>query len=215
MLKFQLETKAHQRFGSATTNFEATLPDHQFRLAQQLVKQPYVLDFIRLRSDADERDLLKALTAHLTEFLLELGKGFAYMGRQYPLVVGGRDYYLDLLFYNTRLHCYVVIELKMDEFKPEHVGKMQFYLAAADEQLKSGEDAPSLGLILCKTKNGVIVEYALRDSIKPIGVAEYTVLPAALSEGLPTREELCKEFALVEHTEMAQRANRKQKKARC
>lgn len=190
VLVHQIEIRARERQGAAITNFQKTLPAPQSELAQQLAKDPYVLDFLTLEPDAKERDLENGLIAHLQAFLLELGKGFAFIGRQYHLSVGGQDYYLDLLFYNTKLHCYVVVELKIDDFKPEYVGKMQFYLAAVDEQLKSTRDEASVGLILCKTKNGVIVEYALRDSTKPIGVAEYRTLPFSLAEVLPTVQQL-------------------------
>lgn len=190
VLAHQIETRAHARQGAAATNFQQTLPAPQSELAQQLIKDPYVLDFLTLAADAKERDLENGLIAHLQSFLLELGKGFAFIGRQFHLEVGGQDYYLDLLFYNTKLHCHVVIELKIDDFKPEYAGKMQFYLAAVDEQLKSGRDEPSIGLILCKTKNGIIVEYALRDSTKPIGVAEYKVLPPEIADALPTAKQL-------------------------
>lgn len=190
ILLHQIETKAHERQGVAVTNFQKTLPEHQSELAQQLTKDPYVLDFLMLKNDARERDLENALITHLQSFLLELGKGFAFIGRQYRLVVGGQEFYLDLLFYNAKLHCYVIIDLKMDDFKPEYVGKMQFYLAVVDEQLKSSRDEFSIGLILCKTKNGVIAEYALRDSSKPIGVSEYRVLPPEVAEVLPTIKQL-------------------------
>jgi len=163
----QIDSKLYVRKGSAITNFTTTLPGPQSELAQQLIKDPYVLDFMTLASDAKERDLENALIDHLKEFLLELGHGFAFIGRQYHTVVGEQDYYLDLLFYNTTLHCYVVIDLNIDEFKPEYVGKMQFYLAAIDDLRKTDRDEPSIGLILCKTKNGIIAEYALRDSSKP------------------------------------------------
>ena len=190
VLAHQIETRAHERQGAAVTNFQQTLPAPQSELAQQLIKDPYVLDFLTLAADAKERDLENGLIAHLQSFLLELGKGFAFIGRQFHLEVGGQDYYLDLLFYNTKLHCHVVIELKIDDFKPEYAGKMQFYLAAVDGQLKSGCDEPSIGLILCKTKYGIIVEYALRDSTKPIGVAEYKVLPPEIADALPTAKQL-------------------------
>ena len=148
VLVHQMGTLLHQRQGVAMTNFKKTLPAPQSELAQSMVKAPYILDFITLADDALERDLENGVTEHLKEFLLELGKGFAFMGRQYHLEVGGQDYYLDLLFYNTKLHCHVVVELKMDDFKPEYAGKMQFYLAAVDAQLKTDRDDASIGLIL-------------------------------------------------------------------
>lgn len=195
VLVHQIETRAHERQGAAITNFKVALPSPQSELAQQLIKDPYMLDFLTLATDAKERDLENGLIAHLQSFLLELGKGFAFIGRQHHLAVGGQDYYLDLLFYNTKLHCYVVIDLKIDDFKPEYAGKMQFYLAAVDAQLKSSRDEPSIGLILCKTKNGIVVEYALRDSTKPIGVAEYQVLPPEIADALPTVKQLEAELA--------------------
>ncbi len=190
VLLHHLETNAIVRFGSAITNFNKTLPAPQSELAQQLIKDPYILDFMTLEADAKERELENGLIEHLQAFLMELGKGFTFAGRQYHLSVGGQDFYLDLLFYNTDLHCYVVIDLKIDEFKPEYVGKMQFYLAAVDDLKKSDRDEPSIGLILCKTKNGIIAEYALRDSSKPIGIAEYKVLPPEIAKALPSIKEL-------------------------
>lgn len=195
VLVHQIETDTIKRFGSAITNFDKALPAPQSELAQQLVKDPYILDFMTLAADAKERDLENGLIDHLKDFLLELGHGFAFIGRQYHMAIGGQDYYLDLLFYNTVLHCYVVIDLKIDEFKPEYVGKMQFYLAAIDDLRKSDRDDPSIGLILCKTKNGVVAEYALRDSTKPIGVAEYRVLPPDMAKALPSVEQLEVEFS--------------------
>jgi predicted nuclease of restriction endonuclease-like (RecB) superfamily len=194
VLVLQIENRTHERQGAAITNFHHTLPAPQSDLAQQLFKDPYILDFMTLAEDAAERDLETSLIDHLKDFLLELGKGFAFIGRQYRLEVGGQDFYLDLLFYNTRLHCHVAIELKTDDFKPEYAGKMQFYLAAIDAQLKTERDDPTIGLILCRTKNGVIVEYTLRDATRPIGVAEYRSLPPALAKELPSVEELEREL---------------------
>jgi predicted nuclease of restriction endonuclease-like (RecB) superfamily len=194
-LVHQIENRTLERQGAAITNFSHTLPAPQSDLAQQLLKDPYILDFMTLAANAAERDLENGLIEHLKDFLLELGKGFAFIGRQYRLEVGGQDFFLDLLFYNTRLHCHVAIDLKMDEFKPEYAGKMQFYLAALDAQLKSGRDDPAIGLILCKTKNGVIVEYTLRDATRPIGVAEYRSLPPALAQDLPSAEQLEQELS--------------------
>ena len=199
ILVHQIETDLKKRQGAAITNFARTLPASQSELAQQLVKEPYVLDFLTLAPDAKERDLENGLIEHLQKFLLELGKGFAFVGRQYHLDAGGQDYYLDLLFYHTRLHCHVVIDLKIDDFKPEYAGKMQFYLAVVDEKLRTEGDNPSVGLILCKSKNGIIVEYALRESTKPMGVAEYQVrilesLPKELANEFPTTDEIETEF---------------------
>lgn len=190
ILVHQIETRVHERHGAAVTNFKQTLQDTQSELAQHLIKDPLIFDFLRLGPESKERDLENGLIEHLKEFLLELGKGFAFVGQQYHLAVGGQDYYLDLLFYNTKLHAYVVIDLKIDEFKPEYTGKMQFYLAIVDEQLKSSRDDASIGLILCKTKNGVIAEYSLKNSTKPIGVAGYKVLPKSLKDAMPSIEQL-------------------------
>jgi predicted nuclease of restriction endonuclease-like (RecB) superfamily len=195
VLVLQIENRTHERQGAAITNFAKTLPPTQSDLAQQLFKDPYILDFMTLADDAAERDLERGLIGHLKDFLLELGKGFAFIGSQHHLEVGGQDFYLDLLFYNTRLHCHVAIELKMDDFKPEYAGKMQFYLAAIDAQLKTERDDPTIGLILCKTRNGVVVEYTLRDAARPIGVAEYRSLPPALAKDLPSVEQLERELS--------------------
>lgn len=199
VLVHQIETRLHKRQGAAITNFSKTLPAPQSELAQQMLKDPYVFGFMSLDREAKERDLENGLVEHVQRFMMELGKGFGYMGRQYHLEAGGQDYYLDLLFYNAKLHCYVVIDLKIDDFKPEYAGKMQFYLALVDDKLKSDRDEASIGLILCKSKNGVIVEYALRESSKPIGVAEYKVqitqfLPSNLADVLPTIKQIESEF---------------------
>lgn len=195
VLVHQIETRLHERQGAALSNFHRTLPAQQSELAQQLLKDPYQFDFLTLGETARERELERTLLAHLKDFLVELGVGFAFVGSQYHLSVGGQDYYLDLLFYHLKLRCFIVVELKMDEFKPEYAGKMNFYLSVADEQLRQSSDAPTIGLILCKSKNGLIVEYALRESAKPIGVAEYVVhltetLPDSLLGILPTAQQL-------------------------
>jgi len=200
VLIHQIESALFRRQGKAITNFSRTLPNLQSELAQELVKDPYTFDFLGLSQDVSERELERGLLEHLRAMILELGKGFAFVGSQYPLHVGGQDYYLDLLFYHLRLRCFVVVELKIEEFKPEFAGKMNFYLTAVDEQLRHITDAPSIGIILCKGKNAVIVEYALRDSAKPMGVAEYrlsTSLPHRLQNSLPTVEELAVEFPLM------------------
>jgi len=201
ILLHQIETDVFRRQGKALTNFKRTLPAAQSELAQQLVKDPYVFDFMEIAEDARERELENMLIDHLRKFILELGRGFAFVGQQYHLDVGGQDYYLDLLFYNTKLHCFVVIDLKMDDFKPEYSGKMQFYLSAVDAIVRGEQDEPSIGLILCKSKSGIVVEYALRDSAKPIGVAEYKVkltkrLPPGLKAMLPTAQEIKGELAV-------------------
>lgn len=193
LLVWQIESKLFERQGKAVTNFEVTLPKPQSDLAHQLLKDPYNFDFLTLHDDAHERDLENALIANIQKFLLELGVGFAFVGRQYHLEVGGQDFYLDLLFYHLKLRCFVVIDLKTGEFKPEFAGKMNFYLSAVDDLLKHEKDEPSIGLVLCKSKNKFIAEYALRDMQKPIGVSEMQILqalPENLKGSLPTIEEL-------------------------
>jgi len=193
VLVHQIESGLYQRQGQALNNFERTLPPAQSDLARQTLKDPYIFDFLSLGDEAHERDLEHGLTSHLRDFLLELGVGFAFVGSQYHLEVGDQDFYLDLLFYHLRLRCYVVLELKIGEFQPEHAGKMNFYLAAVDDLLRHGDDQPSIGIILCKTRNRLIAEYALRDMHAPVGVATYRLtqaLPEALKGSLPRIEEL-------------------------
>ncbi len=193
VLVHQIESGLYGRQGRAVTNFDRTLPAPQSELAQQLLKDPYTFDFLTLDAEAHERDLERGLLAHVREFLLEMGVGFAFVGSQYHLEVGGQDFFLDLLFYHLRLRCYVVVELKVGPFLPEYAGKMNFYLSVVDDTLRHQDDGPSIGLLLCKTRDRVIVEYALRDVNKPIGVAEYQLtaaLPDTLKGSLPTIEEL-------------------------
>lgn len=193
VLVHQIESGLRQRQGRAVTNFDRTLPPPQSELAQQLLKDPYSFDFLSLGGQMLERDLERGLLEHIRKFLLELGVGFGFVGSQYPLEVGGQDFYLDLLFYHLRLRCFVVIELKISEFQPEFAGKMNFYLSAVDDLLRHPDDQPSIGIILCKNKNKVIVEYALRDANKPMGVSTYQLtesLPKQLKGNLPTVEEL-------------------------
>ncbi len=197
VLTHQIESGLYEREGKAVTNFAETLPAPQSDLAQQLIKDPYNFDFLTLTKDYNERELEKALTDHITKFLLELGAGFAYVGRQKGLQVGERDFFLDLLFYHTKLHCYVVIELKTGEFEPEYAGKLNFYLKAVDEQLRGDRDEPTIGILLCKSHDKVVVEYALSDIHKPMGVSEYQLtraLPDNLKPSLPSIEELEAEF---------------------
>lgn len=189
----QVELNLYSRQGKAISNFEEKLPAKQSDLAQQTLKDPYLFDFLSLGEEALERDIEKGLVQHMEKFLLELGAGFAFVGRQYHLEVGDDDFYLDLLFYHLKLRSYIVIELKADRFKPEYAGKMNFYLSAVDDLLKHPSDNPSIGLILCKTKNEVLAEYALRDMSKAIGLAEYKLteaLPDELKTSLPTIDEL-------------------------
>ncbi|RCJ41516.1 hypothetical protein A6769_00980 [Nostoc punctiforme NIES-2108] len=200
ILVHQIESKLYHRQGKATTNFNHTLPQAQSELAQQLLKDPYTFDFLNLGKDFLERDLERALINHIRDFLLELGVGFAFVGSQYHLEVGGEDFYIDLLFYHLRLRCYVVIDLKIEEFKPEYSGKMNFYVSAVDDLLRHPDDQPTIGMILCKSKNKVIAEYSLRDMHKPIGVSVYQlqdILPEALQGNLPTIEQLEAELETV------------------
>jgi predicted nuclease of restriction endonuclease-like (RecB) superfamily len=193
VLVHQIESGLFQREGKAITNFADTLPAPQSDLAQQLIKDPYTFDFLTLSEDYNERELETALTDHITKFLLELGAGFAFIGRQKALQVGDRDFFLDLLFYHTQLHCYVVVELKMDEFEPEYAGKLNFYLKAVDEQMRGERDESTIGILLCKSHDRVVVEYALSDIHKPIGVSKVELtrsLPDKLKSSLPSIEEL-------------------------
>ena len=198
VLVHQIESGLHSREGKAITNFSTTLAKPQSDLAQQTLKDPFIFDFLTLRNEFDEKELEKGLIEHITQFLLELGAGFAYIGRQFPVHVGNRDFYIDLLLYHTRLHCYVVVELKTVDFEPEHTGKLNFYIKAIDEQLRKKGDEPTIGILLCKSKDKLIAEYALSDINKPIGVSEYQLtqsLPEDLKSSLPSIEEIEKELA--------------------
>ena len=193
ILVMQIESGLHQRQGGAVTNFERTLPPSQSDLAHQLIKDPYALDFLTLGEEAQERDLERGLVEHIRDFLMELGTGFAFVGSQHPLEVSGKEYRIDLLFYHIPLHRYVVIDLKMGEFEPQHSGQMSFYVAAVDNLLRTERDDPTIGIILCKSKDRTIVEYALQGSHLPIGVSSYQLqskLPPALESSLPSAEQL-------------------------
>lgn len=197
VLIHQIESGLYQRqvLVDKVSNFESRLPSPQSELAAQTMKDPYVFDFIPFREEMLERDIEQALVRDITKLLLELGTGFAFLGNQYHLNVGGDDFYIDLLFYNLNLRCYVVIELKAGDFKPEYAGQLNFYLSAVDGILKKAEDHPSIGLLLCKSKNNLVAEYSLKDISKPIGVSEYKVtssLPNALEEQLPSVEDILK-----------------------
>src|SRR6266481_4737021 len=201
MLVIQIESRLHERQGRAITNFSATLPAPQSDLAHQTLKDPYVFDFLTMDVAARERDLELGLLNHIQKFLVELGVGFALVGRQYRLDVSGEEFFLDLLFYHLRLRCFVVVDLKMEAFRPEFAGKMNFYLSAVDDQLRHSDDQPSIGLLLCKERNRLIVEYALRDVKKPIGVAEWRTrlvesLPKKLQSSLPTVKQIEAELAV-------------------
>ncbi len=198
-LGLQIDNRLYERQATLPRidNFAERLPAPQSDLARATLKDPYLFDFLDVGEEAHERELETALVERITRFMLELGKGFAFVGRQYHLEVGGEDFYLDLLFYHVRLHCYVALELKTGPFKPEYAGKLNFYLTALDEQVKLPEDQPSIGLILCKHRNNLVAEYALRDLGKPIGIARYALagtLPEALKVNLPTVEEVAAEL---------------------
>lgn len=193
LLVQQIENGLYKRQGALTSNFQLALPDYDSELAFQLFKDPYQLDFIMLGEKAKERDLENALMNHITKLLLELGDGFAFMGRQKRLELGGKEFFIDLLFYHTKLRRHIIIELKIGEFEPEFVSKMNLYLGIADDTLKGKYDNTSIGLILCKTKNKIIAEYALRDTSKPIGIAEYKIaakLPEDIKGALPSIQEI-------------------------
>jgi predicted nuclease of restriction endonuclease-like (RecB) superfamily len=193
VLALQLKSDLYARTGKAVTNFSRTLPLPQSDLAQQTLKDPYTFDFMAMTLPYNERDVERQLTQHITQFLLELGKGFAFIGRQYHLEIAANDYYIDLLFYHVTLKCYVVVELKNRKFIPEYAGKLNFYLSAVDSLLKREDDQPTIGLLLCRDKNNIEVEFALRDMNKPMGVSEYTLvetLPDNLKGAMPTVEEI-------------------------
>ena len=204
VLVMQIETRLLERSGQAVTNFPATLPAPQSDLARESIKDPYRFDFLGLGDEAQEREIEHALVRHVTEFLLELGAGFAFVGRQVLLDVGGDEFFIDLLFYHLKLRCYVVIELKGGKFKPEHLGQLGFYLTAVDRQVKSEHDNPTIGLLLCKSKNKVVAEYALGDKSQPMGVAEYKLLeslPPDLQTSLPSIEQIERELGGDDNSE--------------
>ncbi len=197
-LELNIKSRLQQRQGSAVTNFVSRLPAADSALAQETLKDPYLFDFLGLGHDAQERDIEDGLIRHITRFLLELGAGFAFVGRQFRLEVGGDEFFIDLLFYHSRLKCYVVVELKATAFKPEHAGQLNFYLAADDAQIKAEDDKPTIGLLLCKQQNRLVAEYALSGIDKPFGVAEYQLLrdlPDTLGRNLPSIAEIEAELA--------------------
>ena len=197
VLVHQIESGLYKREGKSVTNFDLALPKPQSDLARQTLKNPYIFDFLSMRKDYDERDLETALINHVTQFLLELGAGFSFLGRQVPIQVGTKEFFIDLLFYHTRLHCYVVVELKTGDFEPANAGQLNFYIKAVDSQLCEDGDNPTIGLLLCKSREKLVAEYALSDIHKPIGVSEYKLthkLPKKLKSSLPTIEEIEKEL---------------------
>lgn len=203
-LAIEIKNRSHERAGAAITNFDATLPQAHASLAQSLLKDPYLFDFFTLDEPFHERELETGLLAHIQKFLIELGSGFAFVGRQYPLAVSDREFYLDLLFYHLHLRCFVVVDLKKGDFKPEYAGKMNFYCSVVDDQLRKPQDAPTLGLILCQTKDRILAEYALRDIHKPIGIADYELtraLPKEFASSLPSIEAIEAELSTDLETE--------------
>lgn len=197
VLALQIKSNLYERNGKGISNFKNTLPEPLSDLAQQTLKDPYIFDFMTLTTGFKEKDIEKQLVQHITKFLLELGKGFAFVGQQYHLEIAENDYYIDLLFYHTRLKCYVVIELKNTKFVPEYAGKLNFYLSAVDTLVKQSEDKPTIGILLCRDKNNIEAEFALRDINKPIGVSEFQItenLPDNLKSSLPTIEEIEQEL---------------------
>ena len=200
ILCLQIDGRAHERHGKALTNFKATLPPADSDMAGQVFKDPYLFDFLGTADPRREREVEQALVDHIQRFLLELGSGFAFVGRQVPLEVGDQDFQIDLLFYHLKLRCYVVVELKAVSFDPAFVGQLNLYLSAVDDLLRHPADKPTIGLLLCRAKNKVVVEYALRDLKKPIGVSHWETrlvekLPANLKGSLPTVEEIEAELA--------------------
>lgn len=222
ILAIQIDNHAYQRQGKAVTNFQTALPPLESDMAGQVFKDPYLFDFLGTADPRREREVEQALVDHIQRFLLELGTGFAFVGRQVLLEVGDEEFYLDLLFYHLRLRCYVVIELKAVPFDPAFVGQLNFYLSAADDLLRHPDDLPTIGLLLCRAKKKIVVEYALRNLIKPIGVAEWETLiveklPEELRGSLPTVEEieaeLAEEAKMVKKNIPAQRTKRNTKRS--
>lgn len=200
-LGLQIKSGLYNRIGKSITNFKSTLPEPLSDLAQQTLKDPYVFDFMTMSKPFHEKDIEKQLIQHITKFLLELGKGFAFVGQQYHLEIAENDYYIDLLFYHVKLKCFVVIELKNTKFIPEYAGKLNFYLSAVDTLLKAEDDKPTIGIILCRDKNNIEAEFALRDINKPMGISEFNfteILPEELKSSLPTIEEIERELSINE-----------------
>ncbi len=214
MLTIWIENNLYRREGKAITNFKTTLPSAQSDLAQQTLKDPYVFDFLTLHKEHLEKDLEDGLVNHIQKFLIELGQGFAFMGRQYPFTVGGEQFYIDLLFYHVKLRCFVVVELKAKAFKPEDAGQLNFYLSAVDDMIKHPTDNPTIGILLCKDRNKVIAEYAFRGIERPMGVVEYETMltkaiPDELKSSLPTVKEIEAELSNDKETQKPQAKTRK------
>ncbi|SFV66830.1 FIG074102: hypothetical protein [hydrothermal vent metagenome] len=201
ILVHQIESQLYEREGKSLTNFTNTLPKAQSDLANQMLKDPYNFDFLTLTKDYKERELEDGLMEHITKFLMELGQGFTFVGRQHKLNVGGKDFYIDLLFYHIKLYCYVVVELKVVDFEPEFAGKLNFYISAVDGEIRGERDNPTIGILICKSKNSTIVEYALKDINKPIGISDYqlsNILPKEFKSTLPSIEEIEEELKSLE-----------------
>jgi len=208
VLAAQIEAKVHTRQGQAVTNFERLLPASQSELAQQTLKDPYIFDFLTLTEPFQERELETTLVRHLEKFLLELGSGFAYVGRQVRFEVAGEDYYVDLLFYHLRLRAFIVIDLKKGPFKPEYAGKLNFYCNVVNDRLRHTSDQPTIGLILCQTKDRLLAEYSITGIDKPIGVSTYELtraLPTSLQSALPTVEQIEAELTAAPEPKPARR----------
>lgn len=198
VLTHQIEGNLFEREGKAITNFQSTLPAPQSDLAIQTLKDPYIFDFMTIRQQHDEKELENALISHVTKFLLELGAGFSYIGRQYKIEIDGDEFFIDLLFYHVKLHCYVVVELKTVKFQPEFAGKLNFYVSAVDGMLKTEKDDTTIGILICKSKNNTVVEYSIKDINKPIGVSRYNIvsnLKGKVRSSLPTIEEIRAELS--------------------
>lgn len=197
MLMNFIDADLYKTQGKAINNFDRLLTDTQSDLAKETLKDPYNFDFLTLSENYKEKELEDALVANITKFLLELGQGFAYIGRQYPIQIGNKYRNIDLLFYHLELRCYVVIELKVNEFEPEHAGKLGYYIAAVNNQLKKAGDNPTIGLLICKTKDNIEAKYSLESSSQPIGISEYTyskLLPDDFKSSLPSIEEIEREL---------------------
>jgi len=212
-----IESDLYKRQGKAINNFKAILPEPDSDLAEQTLKDPYNFDFLTMDNEAREREIEKGLMSHIQKFLLELGQGFSFVGQQYHLEVGEKDFYIDLLFYHLKLRCFIVVELKNTEFIPEYAGKLNFYLSAVDDLLRVESDKPTIGLLLCKTKDNYMAEYALRDIKKPIGISSYTTklvetLPKEFKGKLPTIKEIEIELSKTKVTEKAKKASKKKVK---
>ena len=193
ILEHQIDSKLYERLGSAISNFDSRLPKVQSELAKQTIKDPYNFDFLTLRDKYDERELEDALVKQITSFLLELGTGFSYIGRQVHLKVGDSDFYIDLLFYHVKLHCYVVVELKTEKFKPDFAGQLNFYVTAVNRDLKSQEDNQTIGILICRDKDNVVAEYSLANISQPIGISKYEIsklLEKEYKSSLPSIEEI-------------------------